>query len=196
EHRSDVVFRDRFWDAAASRISVTGKSADRLRHSRTLLVSFPGHDRGNGAAKRAAFHAIVTVTITHHQRTKVGVTEPKRPENVRVLCDLLDRVTRVIDHDLLRGNENAHGGFESFHVELAVRGLELEEIQGRKIAGGVIEKQIFAAWVGRILPAGAFAGVPFMDRGVELHPGIAADVCALGNFSEQRPRLFLFAWLS
>src|SRR5437660_12604249 len=66
----------------------------------------------------------------------------------------------------------------------------------RKSAVGGIERLIFAAWVGRILPAGAVAGVPFMDRGVELHPGIAADVCALGNFSEQRPRLFPFAWLT
>ena len=50
EHGSGIVVRDRFRNAGAARVLVTGKWAERFRHSRTLLVSFPGHDRGNGAA--------------------------------------------------------------------------------------------------------------------------------------------------
>src|SRR5690349_12409237 len=103
---------------------------------------------------------------------------------MRVLGDLLDWITRVIDYDLLRGDEDPHRRLESFDVELAVGSFELHQIQRREVASGVVEKEIFAARVGRILPSGTFAGVPLVNRSVELHPGIAADVCALGNFSQ------------
>ena len=35
-----------------------------------------------------------------------------------------------------------------------------------------------------------------MDGRIELHSRIATDVCALGNFPEQRARVFAFAWLA
>src|SRR5207244_8108600 len=118
-----------------------------------------------GAAKRAAFRAVVTVAVTHHQRTEIGVTKTESAENVRILRDLLDRVTGIIDHDFLRGDEDADRGLESLDVELAVCGLKLQQIQRRQIAGGIVEKEIFAARVCGILPASSFAGVPFMNRG-------------------------------
>ena len=115
---------------------------------------------------------------------------------MRVLRDLSDRITGVINDDFLCCNEDTHSGFKSFRVELAVGGLELEQIQRRQIAGGVIEKKIFAAGIGRILPASSFAGVPFVNRGIELHSRIAADVGAFRDFPEQCPRFFAFARLS
>src|SRR5438132_14311463 len=120
KHRRDIALRDWFWNAIAPRIFVTGKGTERLRHSRTLLVGFASHDRGDRAAKCPAFHAVVPVAIAHHQRSEIRVAKPERPENVRVLRDLLDGITRVINHDLLRGDENANRGLESFNVELAV----------------------------------------------------------------------------
>ena len=35
--------------------------------------------------------------------------------------------------------------------------------------------------------------MPFVDRGIELHSRIAADVCAFGDLAKQRARLFAFA---
>ena len=75
---------------------------------------------GDRAAERPAFHAIVAVTVTHDERAEIRVTEPERAENMRVLRDFLDRITRVIDDDFLRGDENPHGRLEALDVEHAV----------------------------------------------------------------------------
>jgi hypothetical protein len=171
----------------------TGERSHRFRHARALLVRFAGHDRRDRAAKRPAFHAVVAVAVAHDERAEIGVTEPERAEDVRVLRDLLDRVAGVIDDDFLRGDENAHRRFESLDIEHAVGGLELHQVQRREIAGGVIEEEILAAGIRGILPVGAFAGVPLVNGGIELHPGIAADPCAFGDFAQQRARILFLA---
>src|SRR2546430_9093962 len=79
---------------------------------------------------------------------------------MRVLRDFFDRITRVIDNDFLRSNENAHGGFESLDIKITVRSLELHQIERSKIARRVIEEEIFRAGISRILSISAFAGVP------------------------------------
>src|SRR6266516_1563053 len=101
---------------------------------------------------------------------------------MRVLGDVFDRVACVIDDDLLRGDKNAHSRFESLDIKIAAGGLELHPIKRREVAGRVVDEEILTTWVRRILPVGALTGLPFVDRGIELHSRIAADVCALGNF--------------
>src|SRR6266436_2647060 len=142
------------------RIFVAGERSEHLRQLRTLFVGFAGHDRRYCATYRAALDAVVTITIAHHQRAEIRVAESKGAKDVRVLRDFFDRITRVIDQDLLRGDEDTHRGLEPLNVELAVRGLELQQIERCQIAGSVIEKKILATRVGGILPAGPFAGVP------------------------------------
>ena len=149
-----------------------------------MFVSFAGHDGGDRATERPAFHAVVTVTVTHDKRADIRVTEPERAEDMRVLRDFFDRIARVIDNDLLRSDENAHRRFESLDIKIAVGGLELHQIKRREIAGRVVEEEVLTTWVGRILPACAFTGVPFVDRRIELHSGIATDPSALGDFSQ------------
>src|SRR5439155_5921496 len=41
-----------------------------------------------------------------------------------------------------------------------------------------------------------FAGVPFVDRGIELHSGIAADMRAVGDFAQQHASILAFARLA
>ena len=114
---------------------------------------------------------------------------------MRVLGNFFDRITRVIDDDFLRRDENAHCRFESLDIEVAVRRLELHQVQRGEIARGVVEEEIFRAGVRGILPIRAFAGVPFVDRGIELHSRIAADMRAFGDFAQQRASVFAFARL-
>ncbi len=59
-------------------------------------------------------------------------------------------------------------------VELAAGGEELQEIEGRKVAGGVVEEHVLRAGVGGVDAGGVFAGVPAVDGGVVLHAGVAA----------------------
>ena len=84
-----------------------------------------------------------------------------------------------------RLSDNGNGTLTfGLDVEVVTRRRELEQIQRREIACSVIEEKILAAGVSGILSIRAFAGVPFVDRGIELHPGIAADMRALGDFAE------------
>ena len=124
QHRSDVVFRDGFRHAARPRVAITGEWSHSPCHSRALLVRFAGHDRSDRAAERPALDAIVTVTITHDQRAEVRVAKPECAENMRVLRDFSDRVTCVINDDLLCSDEDAHRRFESLHIKIALRGFE------------------------------------------------------------------------
>ena len=120
EHRGDVVLRDRLRHAAARARRDNRGTAPSRRHARALLIGFAGHDRGDRAAERAAFLAVVAVAVAHDERAEVRVAEAEGAEDVRVLRDLLDRVTGVIDDDFLRGDEDADGGLEALDVERAV----------------------------------------------------------------------------
>ena len=102
-----------------------------------------------------------------------------------VFGDVLGRIAGVVHEDFLRGDENAHGGLETFDVELAVVAFELHQVQRREIAGGVVDENVFAARIGGVNRLGAFAGVPFLDRAVVLHAGVAANPRAFGDFVQQ-----------
>src|SRR5260370_12551968 len=101
-----------------------------------------------------------------------------------------------MEDELLRGDEKAHRGLERLEVERAISRFEFHQIERGEIAGCVVEEKIFTARVGRILPASPLAGVPFVNGGVELHPGIAADVGALSDFAQQCARILAFARLT
>ena len=90
-----------------------------------MFVSFAGHDCSDRAAERPAFHTIVTKPVAHDERPEICVAESERAENMRVLRDFLDRVTRVVDNDLLRCDENAHRRFESIDIKVALRSFKL-----------------------------------------------------------------------
>src|SRR5207247_3222434 len=122
--RGDVIFGDRLWHAAGSRVVVTGERSHCLGHACTLLIRFASHDRSDRAAERAAFNAIVTVAVAHDQRAEVRVTKPERAENMRVLRDFSDRIACVAADDLLPSDENAHRRFDSLCFTSAAIGLE------------------------------------------------------------------------
>src|SRR3984893_1084715 len=61
---------------------------------------------------------------------------------------------------------------ETGYVEAAFHSPERYQVQGRQIAGGVVEKIVFRARVGCVDPAAFGAGVPLVDRRVELQPRI------------------------
>src|SRR5690242_21646905 len=120
QHGRHVIFRDRFAHATATRVTITGKWSHGFREQRTLLISFTGHDGRNCAAKRAAFYAVVAITVAHHERSEIRVTQSERAKDMRVLRDLFDRITGVIDYNFLRGDEDAHRRLEAFDIKLAV----------------------------------------------------------------------------
>src|SRR6266576_5283487 len=94
QHRSQVVLGQRFRHAACPCIAIAREWPRGPRQPCALLICFAGHDGGDRAAESAPFSAIVTVSVTHDERAEIRVTEPERADNVRVLRDLFDRITR------------------------------------------------------------------------------------------------------
>ena len=64
--------------------------------------------------------------------------------------------------------------FESVDINSAVCALESHQVQRREVAGCIVEEHVLRAWIGRVDTAAHTAGVPLVDRGVELQTGIRA----------------------
>ena len=106
------------------------------------------------------------------------------------LRDPLGRVGGQIDRDLLREEEDAAGVPVRFHIEGA--GLlieELEQVQRGEVTRRVVEEDELAARVGREDPVRRLAGVPLVDRVVELQPRIGALPGRLGHLHPQLARV-------
>ena len=132
-----------------------------------------------------AFVAVVCETVEHQQGAQVGVAEPQGAKVAAVLAYLFSRITRVIDDDFLGRNHDVDSLAESVHIEVALRVDEFQQIEGSEIAGGIVQEHILGAGIRRIDARGAFAGVPAVDRGIVLHPRIAADMAGFGDLSHQ-----------
>ena len=88
-----------------------------------------GHDGGDRTGEGAALGAFVAVAVAHDERTEVGVTEAEGAEDVAVFRDVFGRVAGVVDEDFLRGDVDAHGGFEFLDVEGVVFAFELHQVE-------------------------------------------------------------------
>ena len=139
-----------------------------------LPVGVAAEDGGEGGGEVAAGVGVVGQTEGHEERAEVGVAEAERAIVVRVLRDHLGGVAGGVDDDLHRGGDDADGVAVGGDVELAAGGEELQEIEGCKVAGGVVEEHVLRAGIGRVDAAGVLAGVPAVDGGVVLHAGVAA----------------------
>ena len=164
---------------AGKRAAMVAGDASRLR------IGLAGHGRGDGRRVIAAGVAVVGQAARHQQRAEVGVAEPQRTEGVAVLLDRLGRVARIVDEDLLRRDQDAARGAERVGVELAIVLHERHQVQRREVAGRVVEEHVFRARVAGVDPRRVRAGVPLVDRGVELHAGVAAHPRAFGDRAHQ-----------
>ena len=196
EHGFDVVLLDGLAHAGAAGVAVAREGAAARGDVSALLVGFAGHDGGEGTGERAAFVAVVGQAVAHDERAKVREAEAEGAEDVRILRNFLGGIAGVVNEEFLRGDVDAHGGLVAFDVERAVFLLELHQVQGGEIAGGVVEEDVFAARIGAVNRLSAFAGVPLLDRAVVLQPGVAADVRAGGDFVQQRGGVFLLKVLA
>src|SRR5687768_5502767 len=79
---------------------------------------------------------------------------------------------------------------EGLDVELASLHVEeLEQIERRQVAGRVVEEHVFGAGVAGVDAPGLGAGVPVVDRGVELKTRIGALPGRFRDLSPQVARL-------
>ena len=157
--------------------------------ARTGEVRLAAHDGGDGAGEIAALVAIVGDAHGHQERAQVGEAEPQRAEGVGVLADFLGGVAGVIDNDFLRHDHGVDGVAEGFDVELAIGADELHQVQGRKVAGRIVQEHVLGARVGGVDARRVLARVPAVDGGIELHAGVAALVGGFGDSAQDLARL-------
>jgi hypothetical protein len=165
---------------AEHRVGVGLVAGERPRHLRDLGAGAVGparHDRGDRPRPRTSLIGVVRQTPRHQEGAEVRVPEAELTERPRVLPDLVCRVVRLTDHDLLGGEHDLHGVLEADDVEVALVVQERHQVEAREVTGAVVEVHVLAARVGGVDPPARRAGVPLVDRRVVLHPGVGALPC-------------------
>ena len=99
----------------------------------------------------------------------------------------------VSGHD--GGDRAGEGAALGTFVAVAVAHDERAEV-GVAEAEGAEDVAVFRDVLGRVLPGGAFAGVPLLDGRLELHAGVATDVRAFGDFAQEMAGVFFLAGLA
>ena len=76
------------------------------------------------------------------------------------------------------------GVAQGVDIQLPRGSTEFHQIHAGQVAGGVVQEHVFAARIGGVDRPGAGAGVPVVDGGVELDPGIAANPGRVRHLAE------------
>ena len=140
-----------------------------------LGVRTAREDRGEHAAHRAAFLAVVRDARLHEHGAEVRVAEAERAVAPRAVGDLARRERGHQHRDLKHDRPEADRVLVAFDVEAAgLRVVELEQVDRREVARRVVEEHVLRARVRRVDAAARGAGVPRVDRGVVLDARVGA----------------------
>ena len=173
---------------ALVRVGVAGVAGVGAHHAGQLgraLVGDTGHQRGDGRGHRAAAVGVVAQAHRHQQRAEVGVADAELAVVAGGLADRLGREVGEADGDVHRGDDHLDGLREELGVEGVVVLEELQQVQRRQVARGVVEAHVLRARVGRGDPPGLGVGVPVVDGAVVLQARVGALPRGGGDLAEQ-----------
>src|SRR6266511_5099604 len=103
----------------------------------------------------------------------------------RDAADLLGRVARWPDDDLLGEEDDIDHVLEGGGVEAAVLAAELHQVDRREVAGRVVDVHVLGARIRSVDPPRLRAGVPAVYRGVVLDAVIRAAPGRVGDLAHQ-----------
>ena len=126
--------------------------------------------------------------VRHQLGAEVGVAEAELAEARALRADLLGRVARRADDDLLREEDDVDRVLEVVDVEAAVRAAELHQVDRGQVAGRVVDVHVLGARVRRVDPPRLGAGVPAVDDRVVLDARIGAAPGRVGDLVDQLAR--------
>ena len=135
-------------------------------------VRLAGHERADSCDVRARVVAVIWDAEPHEGGADIGVAESQRPVLVALARHLLAHKLGHQDADLEHDGHEARRVPESGDVKTAILLEELDDVEARQIAGGVIEKDVFTARITCVDSAVCGAGMPLVDRRVILDAGI------------------------
>ena len=166
---------------AKHRIAVLREARERpLRagHLRAGRVRTTAHDRCQRGGDCAPLVAVVRDAEQHQEAAEVGVAEAERAKVMAIFRDVLGRVAREVDEDLLRHQEQPARVPVAVDVEreVAVRIVaeKLREVDAREVAGRIVQEHVLGARIRRVDPIRVRARVPAVDRRVVLHARVGA----------------------
>ncbi|CAB4947429.1 unannotated protein [freshwater metagenome] len=152
---------------------------------RGALVGRTGHQARDGSSQCASTITVIGQARGHEQCTQVGESDPELAVLARGVGDRLRREVREADGDIHRGDDQLDGLGEIDGVEGVVILEELEQVQTREVARGVVQAHVLRARVGRGDASGLGVGVPVIDGVVVLDAGIGALPRGLADLLEQ-----------
>ncbi len=161
---------------------------ERPGHLGRAAICASCHQRCDGSRGSASLVGVVGHAVAHQVGAEVGVAEAELAEGAGVDPDLLGGVARRSDDDLLRQQHDVDGVLEGLDVQRAVGAAELHQVERGEVAGRVVDVHVLRAGVGGVDAPAVGRGVPVVDRGVVLHPGVGAAPGRLGDLAHQLPR--------
>ena len=174
---------------------VAREGAELGRHLRRGGIADAGHDGGQRCADRAAGFRIVGNARRHQKPADIGVAQAERAEVVGALGDLARGELRHQHRDFEHDGPQPRRVLVAFDVigrcssSPSGWGVEREKVQRGEIAGRVVEEHVFRARIGGENRPRRRAGVPVVDRGVELQAGIGARPGGVADLLPQIARL-------
>ena len=151
-------------------------------------IGHAGHDGGQCATDRPALVAVIAQAHVHQQAADIGVSQTERAEIVAQLRDFLRGELRHHHRDFQRQRPQPGGVHIGLGIELAVL-EEGQQVHRGEVAGRVVKEHVFRARV-RAADLPVFgAGVPGIDRVVELDAGIGAGPGRVTDLVPQLARL-------
>ncbi len=177
-HPHDGVVR-----LAVLRVALVG--ADRRRHLGRAAVGAAGHQRRDRRRRVAAVVGVVGHAVAHQVGAEVGVAEAELAEGARVGADLLGRVARGADDDLLGEQHDVDGVLEGPDVELPSERRNFIRLSEARLQAEsstcMYSLQGFEALMRPL--AGQVCHV--VDGRVVLDAGVSAAPCGLGDLVHQ-----------
>ena len=142
---------------------------------RALRIRTTRQDRTQHAADRATFLTVVGNARLHEHRAEVGISKTRRAIAPREIRDFLRRKCCHQHADFKHDRPEFNRVLVAFDIKASrLRVVELDQVDRREIARGVVEEHVLRAGIARVDASAFWAGVPRVDRAVVLHARISA----------------------
>ena len=158
-------------------------------------IGHTGHDCRQRATQRPALRRVIAKAHRHQQPTDVGIAQAQRAEVVGPLRDFPGRELRHQDRDFQRHGPKPRRMDIAFGIESRAV-LEGQQVHRRQIAGRVIQEHVFRTGVRSTDRTIRRAGVPGVDRVVELDAGVGTGPGGMTDLIPQLSCLDGFGHLS